>query len=116
MSQMPTFRFVFRVREQAFVIAHGPLCGWLVGRAPAGFEDQVEAKAVRGDDGWRRIFLDTLPPDSVLEPLVQRCLIWDLAFGSARTLKSTDKRDDTPEREFVQRYATEALQYVQSRV
>ncbi len=28
--QLPTFRFVFRVRERAFVLAFGPLCGWLV--------------------------------------------------------------------------------------
>ncbi len=114
MSQMPTFRFAFRVREQLYILGYGPLCGWLLGCPPAGFEDQVEAKAIRKDPGWERIFLSTLPPDTVLKPLALRAREWDKSFPGTQT--NTDKRDDTPEREFVQQYAPEALQYVQSRV
>ncbi len=112
--QLPTFRFVFRVRERAFVLAFGPLCGWLLIRAFDGFDDQFEQKALRGDPGWSRIFLDRLPPDSVLEPLASRGTAWDLGFKELKN--SPEKRDDALEREFVQQYASAALQHVQSRV
>lgn len=114
MSQMPTFRFAFRVREQLYILAFGPLCGWILGSSPPGFEDQIEAKAIRKDPGWERIFLSILPPDTVLEPLTVRAREWDLSFPAIKT--STEKRDDAPEREFVQQYAPEALQYVHARV
>ena len=110
MSQMPTLRFVFRVRERAFILAFGPLCGWVLGAAPDGYDDQIEAKAERGDPGWRRIYLQTLPPDAVLNPLDVRAKEWDLAFPDFKS--STERRDDTLEREFVKQYAAEVLQYV----
>lgn len=112
MSQMPTFRFFFRVRERGYVLAFGPLCGWVLGTAPDGFEDQLEAKATRRDPGWERIILPSLPPDTILEPLAARAAEWDLSFPQINT--STEKRDDAPEREFVRQYAAEALQYVQA--
>lgn len=114
MSQMPTFRFFFRVRERGFILAFGPLCGWVLGPVLEGIEDQVEAKATRRDQGWERIILSSLPPDTVLEPLAARAADWELSFPQIKT--STEKRDDAPEREFVQQYAAEALQYVQARV